>query len=371
MNDLSTDEIRRYERHLTLPGFGIEAQRKLRSARVLVIGAGGLGCPALQYLAAAGVGTLGIVDDDVVSRSNLQRQILYTDADVGRPKAELAAARLKAMNPHIRCEAHASRLTVANALEWIGGYDVILDGSDNFPTRYLVNDACVLADKPLVYGALHTFQGQASVFNYRGGPTYRCLFPEPPHPKDAPNCSEIGVLGVLPGMIGVIQATEVLKILAGVGEPLSGRLLIFDALRMSQQIVTFERVPSLAEVTELTEMTDSCGVSTGDSPDEMSPEELRARMAQAGALQVIDVREHWERAIDRIDSVHLPLGELLHGPVDVAALGLDPKRPTCIYCKAGVRSLRALDVLRAQYGFTQARSLQGGMLAWNATACVT
>ncbi len=251
MNNFYPNEILRYQRHLTLPGFGMQAQQKLKHARVLVVGAGGLGCPALQYLAAAGTGTLGIVDDDCVSLSNLQRQILYTEADIGMRKAETAAARLLAMNPNIDCQPHAVRLGPHNALDLIRDYDLVVDGSDNFATRYLVNDACVLAGKPFIHGAIQTYHGQASVLNYQGGPTYRCLFPEPPDPKDAPNCSETGVLGVLPGMIGTIQATEAIKVLTGIGEPLSGVLLLFDALQMRMQRIHVARVPAAAHVTTL------------------------------------------------------------------------------------------------------------------------
>ena len=276
MSELSQDEILRYQRHLTLPEFGESAQLNLKQAKVLVVGAGGLGCPALQYLAAAGVGTLGIVDDDVVSLSNLQRQILFTEADVGRGKAELAAAKLQAMNPHIRCVPYATRLIPDNALELIGEYDVIVDGSDNFPTRYLINDACVLANKPLIYGALYTFQGQASVFNFEGGPTYRCLFPEPPRPEDAPNCSEIGVVGVLPGLIGVIQATEAIKVISGVGQPLSGNLLTLDALTMTQRLIRFQRVAAQAAVTELKLIDYACALPQQDSVVEVSAADLQA-----------------------------------------------------------------------------------------------
>ncbi|CAA6680095.1 MULTISPECIES: molybdopterin-synthase adenylyltransferase MoeB [unclassified Lentimonas] len=367
MTTLRKSEIERYQRHLTLPGFGEVAQLKLKTARVLVVGAGGLGCPALQYLAAAGVGTLGIVDDDRVCRSNLQRQILFAESDVGQSKAEVAAARLLAMNPDVCCEVHATRLTIANALELIGAYDVVLDGSDNFTTRYLVNDACVLAGKPLIYGALQAFQGQASVFNYEGGPTYRCLFPEPPRPEDAPNCSEVGVLGVLPGMIGVIQATEAIKVLTGIGEPLSGRLLIYDALKMSQTTVRFERVPEVADVTELTELQYCCSLPEEDVEEEIAVDALRAlRAINASAIQVIDVRESWERALFKIDSVHIPLGEILEQTADITEFGLQLDRPTVVYCKAGGRSLKALHVLRAQYGFSRIYSLKGGMQAWAA-----
>ena len=362
--NLSQSEILRYQRHLTLPGFGEAAQLQLKDARVLIIGAGGLGCPALQYLAAAGVGTLGIVDDDRVSRSNLQRQILYTDAEVGQLKATAAANRLMAMNPDIKCVPHPTRLTVKNALELISDYDVVLDGSDNFPTRYLVNDACVLAGKPLVYGALYTFQGQATVFNYQGGPTYRCLFPEPPDPKNAPNCSEIGVLGILPGMIGVIQATEVVKVLTGIGTPLSGKLLLFDALEMRQTIVQFKRVPEAATITELTEIEFACEISASATSDEISPEELRSQIARVSALQVIDVRESWERDLCQLDSAHIPLSDILEQQIDLATTGLRADLPTCVYCKGGVRSMKALGVLKAHYKFSKIKSLRGGILAW-------
>jgi adenylyltransferase/sulfurtransferase len=363
--NLSQSELLRYQRHLTLPGFGEAAQLRLKAARVLIIGAGGLGCPALQYLAAAGVGTLGIVDDDRVSRSNLQRQILYTDADVGLMKAEVAAERLMAMNPDITAVPHATRLSVDNALELIGDYDVVLDGSDNFPTRYLVNDACVLAGKPLVYGALYTFQGQASVFNYQGGPTYRCLFPVPPNPKDAPNCSEIGVLGVLPGMIGTIQATEVIKVLTGIGTPLSGRLLIFDALEMSQTVVQFKRVPEAANVAELTEVEFVCGIAPETASEEITAEAFCAKIAaDSTPLQIIDVRESWERALCKIDSLHIPLKAILEQQVDLNAMGLKSDLPTVVYCKAGARSMKALKVLKSHYEFSDILSLQGGILEW-------
>jgi len=364
MTDFSPHDLQRYQRHLSLPGFGMQAQQKLKHARVLVIGAGGLGCPALQYLAAAGTGTIGIVDDDHVSLSNLQRQILYTENDIGKPKAETAAARLAAMNPGIVCQPYAVRLTTQNALDLIRAYDLVVDGSDNFATRYLVNDACVLAGKPLIYGAIQAFQGQASVFNYQGGPTYRCLFPDPPDPKDAPSCSEVGVLGVLPGMIGTIQATEAIKVLTGIGETLSGVLLLFDALHMRMQRVRFERVPAAAAVTALTKMTYTCKSAPTPAADEMTVETLQAQLASGTPFQVIDVREDWERSICQIESVHLPLAKLLNRQVKPAALGLDPERPTCVYCKVGIRSHHALTALREHYGFRAASNLQGGILAW-------
>lgn len=362
---LTAEEILRYQRHLTLPGFGEAAQLKLKAAKVLVVGAGGLGCPVLQYLAAAGVGRIGIIDDDVVNASNLQRQILYTEADVGLSKAVTAVARLEAMNPHIDCVAYSVRLGVENALELISQYDVVVDGSDNFPTRYLVNDACVLANKPLVYGALYTFQGQASVFNYAGGPTYRCLFPEPPNPKDAPNCSEIGVVGVLPGLIGVIQATEVVKVLTGVGATLSGKLLMWDALTMRQNVVSFERVPEQAKVESLQLIEYTCGVSEPMEAGlvEVSPLDLQADVSD---FQLLDVREDWERAICALPGAHVPLGEILACSADFAAIGLEPDKATYVYCKGGIRSLKAAEALVADYGFSDVRSVKGGILAWAA-----
>lgn len=361
MSALSKDEILRYQRHLTLPNFGEAAQLKLKDAKVLVIGAGGLGCPVLQYLAAAGVGTLGIVDDDVVSLSNLQRQILFNESEVGQRKAELAAIKLQAMNPHICCIPHATRLGVDNALDLIGAYDVVVDGTDNFPSRYLINDACVLANKPLIYGALYTFQGQASVFNLDGGPTYRCLFPEPPRPEDAPNCSEIGVVGVLPGMIGMIQATEVIKVITGVGEPLSGKLLTLDALSMRQQLINFSRVPEQATVTELKLIDYSCAVTQQDSVVEVTPADLQADSSE---YQLLDVREDWERAICMLPGEHIPLGDILEGQADFSKIAYDPNTPTYVYCKGGVRSLKAAEAMQAHYGFKHLKSLRGGILAW-------
>ncbi|MBC8010289.1 MAG: HesA/MoeB/ThiF family protein, partial [Burkholderiales bacterium] len=263
----SADELLRYQRHLGLADFGVEAQEKLRAGSVLVIGAGGLGCPALLYLAAAGVGRIVLIDPDFVDVSNLQRQILYISADAGRPKSIAAAERLRALNPHIVIEPHVARFTRANALELVRSVNVVLDGSDNFATRYLVNDACVLGDRSLVYGAIQGFEGQASVFNYRGGPTYRCLFPEPPPAGAAPNCAEAGVLGVLPGLIGTLQATEAIKLLAGVGDPLSGRLFLYDALAMTTRTLRLAADPRSRQITELPPdgYGEICGAPTGSA----------------------------------------------------------------------------------------------------------
>jgi adenylyltransferase/sulfurtransferase len=371
----TADELARYQRHLSLAGFGPEAQAALQRSRVLVIGAGGLGCPALLYLAAAGVGQLTIIDADTVDVSNLQRQILFTTADTGQSKAEVAAKRLGALNPCIMITARVARLNRANALELIRAHDLVVDGSDNFATRYLVNDACVLADRPLVYGAIQGFEGQASVFNHKKGPTYRCLFPEPPAPGTVPTCSEAGVLGVLPGLIGTVQATEAIKVLTGIGEPLSGRLLLWNSLTMTSRTLRFAADPASRAITELpTEgYGQTCAVSlasAGTTPDELTLAAFRIAQRGEGAaggvpLQLIDVREGWERELGAIQSsVHVPLG-LLGSDAARAALGvLNPGLPTVVYCAGGVRSLKSLGPLRDVHRFTALRSLRGGYKAW-------
>lgn len=373
--NLSPDEIARYQRHLSLPGFGPEAQEKLKRGSVLVIGAGGLGCPALLYLAAAGVGRIELVDDDVVDTSNLQRQVLYTETDAGQPKVEAAARRLRALNRFIEVVPRRVRLTRQNAIELIRGVDVVLDGSDNFGTRYLVNDACVLADRPLVYGAIQGFEGQASVFNWNGGPTYRCLFPEPPEPGTVPNCAEGGVVGVLPGLIGTVQALEVIKLLTGVGEPLSGKLLLWDALTMTTRTVRFAPDPKSRQITDLPPEgygetcaapgahPATCHPLDDTLPVEIDVEQFAEASERDRTLQVIDVREEWERMMGAIEpSVLVPLSALERGREDVS--GLDPKRPSVVYCAAGVRSLRGAEILRQRHGFTNVTSLRGGIKAW-------
>ncbi|HTB81987.1 MAG TPA: molybdopterin-synthase adenylyltransferase MoeB [Opitutaceae bacterium] len=361
----SPDELARYQRHLSLAGFGPEAQEKLQHGSVLVIGAGGLGCPALLYLAAAGVGRIVIIDDDRVDVSNLQRQVLYATADAGASKADAAARRLRALNPLIKVEARGERFARANALELVRGVDVVLDGSDNFATRYLVNDACVLAGKPFVYGAIQGFAGQLSVFNWRGGPTYRCLFPEPPAPGTVPNCAEAGVLGVLPGLIGTAQACEVIKLLTGIGEPLSGRLLLWDALTMTTQCVTLAADPRSRAIRELP--SEGYG-KTCDLPEmnnkEIDIAALREELGHGSAPQLLDVREAWERVRGAIEpSVHVPLGELEKGAAAALSV-LDPSVPTVVYCAGGVRSLRGAELLIERHGFRHAVSLRGGYQAW-------
>ena len=366
----SPDEIARYQRHLSLAGFGPAAQAKLQAGGVLVIGAGGLGCPVLLYLAAAGVGRITLVDRDTVDVSNLQRQVLYTTADAGQPKADAAARHLRALNPLIEVVPRAERFTRDNALALVGAHDVVVDGSDNFATRYLANDACVLADRPLVYGAIHGYEGQASVFNWQGGPTYRCLFPEPPAPGTVPNCAEAGVIGVLPGLIGTIQATEAIKLLTGIGEPLSGRLLLWNALTMATRTLRFAADPASRAIRELPPegYGETCTVPMNKHPDEITAEELRPLLER---VQLIDVREDWERALGAIHpSVHIPVGtlELDADSARTALAALDPHRATVVYCAGGRRSLRALVPLRQRHGLTDVRSLSGGYQGWRAAA---
>ncbi len=377
---LLPEEIQRYRRHLSLRGFGPAAQERLKASTVLVIGAGGLGCPALLYLAAAGVGRLVVMDDDRVEVSNLQRQVLYTAADAGRPKAEAAADRLLALNPLISVEPHAERLTRANALARVADCDVVLDGTDNFATRYLVNDACVIAGKPFVYGAIHAFEGQLSVFNWRGGPSYRCLFPAPPAADAVPNCAEAGVLGVLPGLIGTAQAAEVIKLLTGIGTPLSGRILLWNALTMETRIMRLRAVPANLALRELgadepaacriqertTPSPAQAGAAAG-GPREIRVGELRALLAAGPAPQLVDVREAWERAEGTLaGSVHVPLGVLGTAEAGPLLAGLDPLAPTVVFCAGGVRSLRALPLLENRHGFRRPTSLAGGYQAWTA-----
>jgi len=358
----SPEELARYQRHLSLAGFGPAAQEKLRDSSALVVGAGGLGCPALLYLAAAGVGRIVIIDADRVDVSNLQRQVLYTSDDEGELKVVAAARRLHALNPLIAIETHAERFTRDNALELVRSVDVVLDGSDNFATRYLVNDACVLGDRPFVYGAIQGFEGQLSVFNWHGGPTYRCLFPEPPEAGTVPNCADAGVLGVLPGLIGTAQACEVIKLLSGIGEPLAGRLLLLDALAMSTRTVKLAVDPRSRAIRELPpEHYGEVCAAPAPWAEEIDVGELRAALAQSRRPQVLDVREPWERALGIIaPDVHVPLGQL----PQVGAPGLDPATPTVVYCAAGVRSLHAARILREKFGFRDVTSLRGGINAW-------
>ena len=367
--ELTSDELQRYGRHVVLPDVGLEGQRKLKAGRVLLVGAGGLGSPVALYLAAAGVGTLGLIDFDVVDISNLQRQVLHGTSDVGRSKLDSARDRIRDANPHVAVDTYEMRLTSANALDILRDYDVVVDGTDNFATRYLTNDACVLLGKPNVYGSVFRFEGQASVFATESGPCYRCLYPEPPPPGLVPSCAEGGVLGVLPGIVGTIQATEALKLLLGIGEPLVGRLLLIDALGSRFRVVSLERDPTCPacgtrEIRELLDYDAFCG--SGKSPDagvisEMTPTELAQRLSRGDAPDIIDVREPYEWQIARIPSARLiPLGTL-----DREASSLDPSREIVVYCHHGIRSAHAAERLRAA-GFTRVRNLAGGIARWTA-----
>ncbi len=352
---LSDKQRKRYARHLMLPGIGEEGQERLCSAKVLVVGAGGLGCPVLQYLAAAGTGTIGILDFDSVEESNLQRQVLYTTEDVGKPKAAAAAARLSAMNPLVNFRIHHTMLDRGNALEIPGEYDLVVDGSDNFPTRYLVNDACVILGKPLVFGSIFRFEGQVSVFNYRGGPTYRCLFPEPP--AESLNCSETGVLGVLPGIIGTLQANEAIKIITGQGEVLSGKLLLLDALNSSFSMVSFGADEKNKNIREL--RSDYGLICTPAEIREISHEAFGKMIAGKEDFQLVDVREPSEYKKFNIGGDLIPLGEI------EKHLGrISRTRKVVIHCKAGGRSRQAVKILQEKHGYANLYNLTGGIRGW-------
>lgn len=365
MADFTPDEMRRYGRHLVIPQVGPEGQARLRDARVLLVGAGGLGSPLAVYLAAAGVGTLGIVDFDVVDESNLQRQILHATADVGRPKVESAQAHLAAINPLVTVVPHAERLSVENAAALVARYDIVADGSDNFATRYLVNDACVLGGKPLVYGSIFRFDGQATVFNHGDGPCYRCLFPEMPDPDSVPNCAEAGVLGVLPGLVGCIQATEVIKLILGEGDPLAGRLLMIDALTMKFQELRLPRDPGCPicgdapTITTLREETFACATEEPVSMD-LTPTDVNDRLEAGKDFCLLDVREDFERQICAIpgDHLHIPMNTI---PDRLAELPKD--KELVVYCKMGGRSARVVAYLQQQ-GFTKAVNMAGGVIGW-------
>ena len=369
---LSKDEILRYSRHLIIPEVGIEGQQKLKAARVLLIGAGGLGAPLGLYLAAAGVGRLGMVDFDVVDFTNLQRQVIHSTADVGRKKLDSAAAKMQAINPHVQIVKHETALSSENALAILKDYDIVVDGTDNFPTRYLVNDACVLLGKPNVYGSIFRFEGQATVFAYQGGPCYRCLYPEPPPPGLVPSCAEGGVLGILPGTIGLIQATETVKLILGIGEPLVGRLLLYDALGMRFRELKLRRNPECPvcgdhpTVTKLIDYQQFCGIphaqptqETQMNSGEIDVTEVKAKLDRGESFVLIDVREPHEYRICNIPGAKLiPLGEF---PRRVGEF--DPAAEIVIHCRSGARSAKACNVMR-QAGFQRVRNMAGGILAW-------
>jgi molybdopterin/thiamine biosynthesis adenylyltransferase/rhodanese-related sulfurtransferase len=371
--ELSNEEIFRYSRHLILPEVGLEGQKKLKRARVLLVGVGGLGSPAALYLAAAGVGTLGLVDFDVIDATNLQRQVLHGTSSIGKRKLDSARERIEDLNPNVRVEAHETSLTSRNALEIIGTYDIVVDGTDNFQTRYLVNDACVLLGKPNVYGSIYRFEGQSSVFATKDAPCYRCLFREPPPPGLVPSCAEGGVLGVLPGIIGTIQTTEALKLILGIGETLAGRLLLVDALRMKFRTLNLRKDPTCPacgthEITELIDYEEFCGVRQAAASDaaaasgvpEITPTQLAARISRGDDFDLIDVREPHEWEIARIPGARLvPLGTLVE-----ALPTLDSAREIVVHCKGGGRSAKAVQQLQAS-GFRKVWNLAGGISRWS------
>ncbi len=369
--ELSNEEIARYSRHLIMPEVALDGQKKLKQARVLTIGAGGLGSPLGLYLAAAGVGTLGIVDFDVVDESNLQRQIIHGTSDLGRPKMESAREKIEDINPNVNVEAFEEALTSENALEIFEDFDVIVDGTDNFPTRYLVNDACVLLEKPNVYGSIFRFEGQASVFYAEEGPCYRCLYPEPPPPGLVPSCAEGGVLGILPGAIGTIQATETVKLLLGIGEPLIGRLLLYDALTMRFREMKLRKdrnCPVCGEnptVTELIDYQEFCGIPQANAKEETDevPEitvgELKEKLDNGQDVSVLDVREPHEYEVANIGARLIPLGELPERLIE-----LDKDETLAVHCKTDGRSARAVQLLR-EAGFQNVYNVKGGITAWS------
>jgi adenylyltransferase/sulfurtransferase len=370
--ELTRDELSRYARHLILPEVGVEGQQKLKAARVLCVGAGGLGSPLALYLTAAGVGTLGLVDFDVVDASNLQRQILHSTADVGRRKLDSAEEKLAALNPAVRMVKHETMLSSANALEILKDYDIVADGTDNFPTRYLVNDACVLLGKPNVYGSVFRFEGQASVFATREGPCYRCLYPEPPPPGMVPNCAEGGVLGILPGLIGIIQATEVIKLILGKGEPLIGRLLLVDALSMRFRELKLKKNPECPvcgahpTVTALIDYQEFCGIKPESKQEQavkngipqMTVQELKQRRDLGVDLFLLDVREPYEYQIANIGGTLIPQGEVPQRLPEI-----DRNSEIVVQCRSGGRSQRIAEFL-AQQGYPNVKNLAGGILAW-------
>jgi len=363
---LSHDELIRYSRHLILPEIGLAGQERLKAARVLLIGAGGLGSPAALYLAAAGVGTIGLIDFDVVDRSNLQRQVLHGTAAVGTSKLASARTRLADLNPHVQVETIETRLDASNALEHLRGWDVVVDGSDNFPTRYLVNDACVLLGLPTVYGAVLRFEGQASVFDARRGPCYRCLYREPPPPELVPSCAEGGVVGVVPGVIGSLQALEAIKLITGAGVPLIGRLLLFDGMKLQFREITLAKDPDCVvcgahpTVTQLIDYEAFCGVGAPKALDgEISALDAAAACGRDRSLVLLDVREPFEWDIVHVDGArHVPLRDL---PGRLREL--DGHAEVLVYCHHGTRSRQAVELLRAA-GFSKVRSVRGGIEAW-------
>ncbi len=366
--NFTKEELERYSRHLIIPEFNIEGQRRLKTAKVLIIGSGGLGSPLLLYLTAAGVGTIGIVDFDVVDETNLQRQVLFSVEDVGKPKTSCAIQRLRGLNPNVNFIEHNIKLTSENALDILADYDVIADGTDNFPTRYLVNDACVILQKTNVYASIFRFEGQVSVFNYtdkdgKTGPNYRDLFPTPPPPGLVPSCAEGGVIGVLPGIIGSLQANEVIKVITGIGNPLNGRLFLFDALTFETRTLKVHKDPSQPSIVKLIDYEVFCGIGQQQEelPDvkEITVQELEKLKDSGKAYQLIDVREPYEYEIAHLNGELIPLAQI-EDKVDQ----IDSNRKVVVHCRSGVRSAQAIETLEKKFGFTNLYNLKGGILAY-------
>ncbi|MBN8702728.1 MAG: molybdopterin-synthase adenylyltransferase MoeB [Bacteroidetes bacterium] len=358
---LSREEKIRYSRHIMMSEFGIENQEKLKQSKVLIIGAGGLGCPALQYLTAAGVGTIGIVDDDTVSESNLQRQILFTRDDVGKLKVEVAIKKLQLQNPFTQFIGFTERLNTKNALSILNDFDLLIDGSDNFATRYLVNDACVILNKPFVFGSIHKFEGQVTVFNYRNGPTYRCLFPEPASMTDTPNCATIGVLGALPGIVGTMQATEAIKIVCQLGESISGKLLVFNCLQNTYNTYEIELNPENKKIKEL-ENNYELLCFNPSLVNSISPQELHTKMQLGEDIDIIDVREPSEFELCKISEKLIPLNTIPNNYNQIAK-----NKTVVLYCHHGMRSAQAIKFLQEKYSYTNLLNLEGGIHQWAMT----
>ena len=368
---LTTEEYQRYNRQMLMPEFGLLGQEKLKGGKILVIGCGGLGSPILLYLTAVGIGTLGIVENDTVDVSNLQRQILYSLESVSYAKIDETEKRLKALNPFVKINKYPTRLTSENALAIIKHYDIIIDGTDNFPTRYLVNDACVMLNKPFVYGAIHRFEGQVAVFNYKGSATYRDLFPSPPPPEQAPNCAEAGVLGVLPGIIGSMQALEAIKVITEIGEPLVGKLLVLDALSMQSRVIKIPKMPNTIKITQLIDYEEFCGnyeraafrLRTGgvllmNDESAKGGEVTYRQLTQMTEYQLVDVREPHEYAIRNLGGELMPLSNL-----EKYLPNISRDKTVVIHCQSGIRSMKAIKLLQEKHGFDNLLNLKGGMNA--------
>ncbi len=360
MLPFTADEQQRYSRHLILPGFGAEGQQRLKNTSVAVVGAGGLGAPVLSYLTAAGIGRIGVFDSDTVSISNLQRQVLFTPADLGKKKAACAALALSRQNPLIQVQAHEVHLTSANTLSLLKGYDIVVDATDNFPTRYLLNDACVILGKPLVYGSVFRYEGQVSAFNYKGGPNYRDLYPAPPKPGTVPDCEEGGVLGVLPGIIGALQANEAIKIAASIGEVLSGKLLLIDSLTLDIRLIQFSK-NSKEPITNLIDYDHFCGIRKTQSMKEVTVQELKSMLDAKSDFQLIDVREEHEFEVGNLGGELIPMAEV---PGNLERIAKDKK--VVVHCRSGSRSGNIIQWLEKNHGFNNLYNLKGGIRAWAA-----